>query len=53
MCILTFSVGKTSILSRLVKDEFSTNHKATIGADFLTKKIEIKNKLIILHVISN
>ena len=30
--------GKTSLLIRFIKDEFSSRYKATLGADFLEKK---------------
>lgn len=33
-------VGKTSLLNVYIKDHFSLEYKATIGADFLTKKIQ-------------
>ena len=35
-----YSVGKTSLLNRFTKNEFSLHYKETIGADFLTKVIE-------------
>ena len=34
------SVGKTSLLYQYVKNQFSQQYKATIGADFLTKNIQ-------------
>ena len=37
------SVGKTSLLNKYIKNEFSLNYKATIGADFLTKQIQKEN----------
>ena len=37
---LTISVGKTSLLYQFVKNQFSLQYKATIGADFLTKLIQ-------------
>ncbi len=37
---LNFSVGKTSLLNRYSKNEFSLKYKETIGADFLTKLVE-------------
>ena len=33
------SVGKTSIMHKYVKQTFSKNYKATIGADFMTKEL--------------
>lgn len=32
-------VGKTSLLERFVKNRFSQQYKATIGADFYTKEM--------------
>lgn len=34
-------VGKTSLMNRFVKNKFSTQYKATIGADFLTRDMDI------------
>lgn len=34
-CFLLFSVGKTCLLRRFVRQDFSNDYKATIGADFL------------------
>ena len=42
------SVGKTSILSRYVDDQFSDEYNQTLGANFLIKEIEVSkviNKL--------
>ncbi|OMJ86735.1 hypothetical protein SteCoe_11671 [Stentor coeruleus] len=44
------NVGKTSLLNRFVKSEFSQNYKATIGADFMSKEIIIDEKHISLQV---
>ena len=33
------SVGKTSLMNQYVNKKFSTQYKATIGADFLTKEL--------------
>ena len=33
------SVGKTSLMNQYVNKKFSTQYKATIGADFLTKEV--------------
>lgn len=43
-------VGKTSLMNQYVNSKFSTQYKATIGADFLTKDIVIDNKLVTLQV---
>lgn len=44
------NVGKTSLLNRFVKSEFSQNYKATIGADFMSKEIMVDEKHISLQV---
>ncbi len=36
-------VGKTSLILRYVKNEFTEVYKQTLGADFMTKKIEISD----------
>ncbi len=38
------SVGKTNLVSRYVKNEYSEQTKPTIGADFCTKIVNIKGK---------
>jgi len=43
-------VGKTAILHKYVMGKFIEEHKATIGADFLTKDIQIKDKSITLQI---
>lgn len=43
-------VGKTSLLYRFVKQEFSQVYRATIGADFLSKEIVVDEKHISLQV---
>lgn len=35
-------VGKTSIITRLTKDEFSENQETTMGASYTTKVIKLK-----------
>lgn len=35
------SVGKTNILSRYTKNQFSTDYKSTVGVEFGAKKIEM------------
>jgi len=44
------SVGKTNILSRFSRNEFSIETKSTIGVEFLTKISEIKGKKIKLQI---
>ena len=48
--ILYYSVGKTSLLNQYVKNEFSLQYKATIGADFLTKTIDRGEEVIQLQL---
>jgi len=38
-------VGKTSILSRFMTDEFSKEYEATIGTDYLTKMVTYGHKV--------
>ncbi|KAK2076453.1 hypothetical protein QBZ16_000978 [Prototheca wickerhamii] len=39
-------VGKTSLMHQYVNKKFSSQYKATIGADFLTKEVQVDDKLI-------
>jgi len=43
-------VGKTAILNKYISGKFIEEHKATIGADFLTKELTVDNKLITLQI---
>jgi len=43
-------VGKTALLNHYVHNAFVEAHKATIGADFMTKEIRIEDKLITLQM---
>mmetsp|Transcript_67362 Transcript_67362/g.60513 ORF Transcript_67362/g.60513 Transcript_67362/m.60513 type:complete len:218 (+) Transcript_67362:104-757(+) len=43
-------VGKTAILHQYVMDKFIQEHKATIGADFLTKEINVDDKIVTLQI---
>jgi len=43
-------VGKTALLHKYVSGQFIEHHKATIGADFMTKEIKIDDKLITLQM---
>eukprot|EP01133_Synstelium_polycarpum_P003679 gene3679-4234_t len=40
------AVGKSNLLNRFTRNEFTEKTKATIGVDFGTKSIEIENKVI-------
>lgn len=43
-------VGKTCIISRFTKNEFSLNHLATIAIDFKLKRIQTRDKTIKLQI---
>jgi hypothetical protein len=44
------SVGKTSLMNQYVNKKFSTQYKATIGADFLTKEVMVDDRLVTMQV---
>ncbi|XP_042411661.1 ras-related protein Rab7-like [Zingiber officinale] len=43
-------VGKTSLMNQYVTKKFSNQYKATIGADFLTKEVQIDDRLFTLQI---
>ncbi|CAI9109195.1 OLC1v1008970C1 [Oldenlandia corymbosa var. corymbosa] len=43
-------VGKTSLMSQYVNKKFIHLHRATIGADFLTKEVQLDGKLATLQI---
>jgi Ras-related protein Rab-7A len=43
-------VGKTSLLKMYVNRQFSLHYASTIGADFLTKTITYKNRMVVLQI---
>ncbi|GMG99057.1 hypothetical protein Nepgr_000897 [Nepenthes gracilis] len=43
-------VGKTSLMNQFVNHKFTNQYKATIGADFLTKEIQIDDRLFTLQI---
>ncbi|XP_069037223.1 ras-related protein rab7-like isoform X1 [Lepisosteus oculatus] len=43
-------VGKTSLMNQYVNKMFSSQYKATIGADFLTKEIIVDDHLVTLQI---
>lgn len=45
-----FSVGKTSLMNQYVNKKFSNQYKATIGADFLTKEVQVDDRLVTMQV---
>ena len=44
------SVGKTSIIHRFIYDSFDENYQATIGIDFMSQKMYVEDKIIILNL---
>ncbi|GMH24519.1 hypothetical protein Nepgr_026362 [Nepenthes gracilis] len=46
-------VGKTSLINRYIHKKFSHQYKATIGADFATKELQLKDKLVNLQVMGH
>ncbi|KAH6890923.1 GTP-binding protein ypt7 [Coprinopsis sp. MPI-PUGE-AT-0042] len=43
-------VGKTSLMNQYVNKRFSTQYKATIGADFLTKEVETEDRPVTMQL---
>jgi hypothetical protein len=43
-------VGKTSLMNQYVNKKFSSQYKATIGADFLTKEVIVDDRLVTMQV---
>ncbi|KAG4201326.1 hypothetical protein ERO13_A05G271500v2 [Gossypium hirsutum] len=43
-------VGKTSLMNQYVHKKFSQQYKATIGADFVTKELQIEDRLVSLQI---
>ncbi|XP_059432825.1 ras-related protein Rab7-like [Corylus avellana] len=43
-------VGKTSLMNQYVYNKFIGQYKATIGADFVTKELQIDNKQVTLQI---
>ncbi|XP_073057588.1 ras-related protein Rab7-like [Primulina eburnea] len=43
-------VGKTSLMNQYVSKKFNQLHKATIGADFVTKELVIDEKFVTLQI---
>lgn len=44
------SVGKTSLITRFMYDSFDTAYQATVGIDFLSKTVYLKDKAIRLQL---
>ncbi|PKI39044.1 hypothetical protein CRG98_040571 [Punica granatum] len=43
-------VGKTSLMNQYVYNRFTQQYKATIGADFVTRELQIDDKLVTLQI---
>ena len=43
-------MGKTSIIHRFIYDSFDDNYQATIGIDFMSQKMYVEDKIIILNL---
>lgn len=43
-------VGKTSLMNQYVHKKFSQQYKATIGADFVTKELQIDDRIVTLQI---
>jgi Ras family len=48
----SFRVGKTSLMNQFVNQKFTSQYKATIGADFLTKDVVIDDRVVTLQVLA-
>jgi len=45
-----YSVGKTSLMQQYIQSNFSSQYKATIGAEFLSKEIIIGDKIVSMQI---
>merc|ERR1712106_456328 len=43
-------VGKTSLMNQYVNKKFTSQYKATIGADFLTKEVLVDDRMVTLQI---
>ncbi|KAI9338926.1 small GTPase superfamily [Zopfochytrium polystomum] len=43
-------VGKTSLMNQYVNKKFSNQYKATIGADFLTKEVNVEDRAVTMQI---
>ena len=46
-------VGKTSLMNQYVDKKFSSQYKATIGADFRTKEVQVDDRQVTVQVIAH
>lgn len=43
-------VGKTSLMNQYVNNKFSNQYKATIGADFLTRDVDVGDRRVTMQI---
>ncbi len=43
-------MGKTSLIHRFIYETFDDNYQATIGIDFMSQKMYVEDKIIILNL---
>eukprot|EP01106_Pelomyxa_sp_JSP_P019419 TRINITY_DN975_c0_g1_i1.p1 TRINITY_DN975_c0_g1~~TRINITY_DN975_c0_g1_i1.p1 ORF type:complete len:204 (+),score=34.41 TRINITY_DN975_c0_g1_i1:206-817(+) len=43
-------VGKTSLMNQFVKGKFNSQYRATVGADFLSKELQVDDRLVTLQI---
>lgn len=43
-------VGKTSLMNQYVNNKFSNQYKATIGADFLTRDVDVDDRRVTMQI---
>jgi small GTP-binding protein len=43
-------VGKTSLRMQYIHKRFSKSYKATIGADFISKQVQVRDKQVSLQI---
>ncbi len=48
--LFSHRVGKTSLMNQYVNKKFTSQYKATIGADFLTKEVMVDDRLVTMQV---
>ena len=48
-----YSVGKTSIIKRILDDSFKDNYESTIGIDYYTKNIGYKEIFLYMKINEN
>lgn len=43
-------VGKTSLMNQYVNSKFNSQYKATIGADFLSKQVQVGARTVTMQI---